>query len=50
MKLSLLYLAVAAAAAAAVHATYDMLECTALPVLRIYALFLLLKRLGICMF
>jgi hypothetical protein len=52
MKLLLLYPAVVAAAAAAatLHATCDMLECTALPILRIYALFLLLKHLGICMF
>jgi hypothetical protein len=49
MKLLLLYLAVVATAAI-VHATCNMLECTALPILRIYALFLLLKHLWICMF
>jgi len=30
-------------AAATVHASCDMLKCTALPFMRIYALFLLLK-------
>jgi hypothetical protein len=48
MKLFLLYLAVVVAAAT-VHATYDMLGCIVLPILKICALFLLLKNLGICM-